>query len=61
MPTISIDGSDYDSDQLSDAAKAHVTNIQVVDQKLAQLQQDMIILQTARNAYVGALKAQLPS
>ena len=61
MPSISIDGSDYDSDQLSDAAKAHVTNIQVVDQKLAQLQQDMIILQTARNAYVGALKAQLPS
>ena len=61
MPTISIDGSDYDSDDLSDAAKAHVTNIQVVDQKLAQLQQDMIILQTARNAYVGALKAQLPS
>jgi hypothetical protein len=32
----------------------------VVDSKLATTQQDMAILQTARNAYAQALKAQLP-
>lgn len=60
MPTITIDGQDYDTEQLSDAAKAQITNVQIVDQKLAQLQQELAIMQTARNAYVQALQAELP-
>jgi len=31
-----------------------------VDQKLAQLQQELAIMQTARNAYAQALQAELP-
>jgi len=46
--------------QLSDAAKAQVTNVQLVDQKIAQLQQELAIMQTARNAYANALQAELP-
>lgn len=60
MATLTIDGKEYDTKQLSDAAKAQVTNIQIVDQKLTQLQQEMAIMQTARNAYVQALQAELP-
>lgn len=60
MATLTIDGREYETEQLSEAAKAQVTNIQLVDQKLAQLQQEQAIMQTARNAYVQALQAELP-
>ena len=61
MPQITIDGNDYDIDLLSDAAKSHISNIQLVDRKLSDLQQDLIIMQTARNAYSLALKNELDS
>jgi len=61
MATLTIDGTEYDTEQLSEAAKSQVTNIQLVDQKIAQLQQELAIVQTARNAYVQALQAELPS
>ena len=60
MATLTIDGKEYDTEQLSDAAKAQITNVQLVDQKLAQLKQEVAIMQTARNAYVQALQAELP-
>ena len=60
MATLTIDGKEYDTEQLNDAAKAQVTNVQLVDQKIAQLQQELAIMQTARNAYANALQAELP-
>ena len=59
--TITIDGKDYAQDELSDAAKAQLTNLRVVDQEISRLQQQQAIAQTARNAYANALKAELPS
>lgn len=59
MTTLNIDGKEYDTEQLSEAARGQVVSIQLVDQKLAQLQQEAAILQTARNAYVQALQAEL--
>ena len=61
MPTIKIDNIDYDLDSLSEDAKAQLQSIQFVDQELARLQARMAAMQTARNAYVGALKAALPT
>lgn len=58
--TITIDGKDYALENLSEAAKGQLTNLRLVDQKLAQLQQQQAIAQTARNAYANALKEQLP-
>lgn len=60
MPTIKIDNVDYDLDSLSDDAKAQLQSIQFVDQELAKLQMQVAAMQTARNAYVNALKAALP-
>ena len=60
MAKLTIDGREYDTEQLSEAAKAQITNIQLVDQKLAQLQQEQALMQTARNAYAQALQAELP-
>lgn len=61
MATLNIDGKEYDTEQLSEAAREQLACIQLVDQKLAQLQQEAAILQTARNAYAQALQAELPN
>ncbi|MFP5395943.1 MAG: hypothetical protein ACLGHF_07250 [Alphaproteobacteria bacterium] len=61
MPTITIDNTDYDLDTLSDAAKAQIANLQTVDRRIAALQEEVAIHQTARIAYANALKAQLPN
>ena len=60
MPILKIDNTDYDLDSLSDDAKAQLQSIQFVDQELAKLQMQMAAMQTARNAYVNALKLALP-
>lgn len=52
---ITINGTSYASENLTDAAKQQAINIQFVDAELARLQQQAVIAQTARNAYIAAL------
>ena len=61
MPTITIDNTDYDLDSLSDTAKAQIANLQAVDRRIAGLQEELAIHQTARIAYANALQAELAS
>lgn len=56
---VTLNGTNYASAKLSDAARAQVMNVQVVDAELARLQQQQAIAQTARNAYVNALMAEI--
>ena len=58
---VTIDGKEYDLESLSDAAKSHLNSIQIADQKMAQLRTDLAMVQTARNSYAEALKAELPA
>lgn len=60
QPKITVDGKEYLIDSLSDDAKAQLGALNMTDRKLAELQQDMAILQTARNTYAQALAAALP-
>jgi len=55
MPIITIDNKPYDTDKLSDQAKAELQMIQLTDQELARLKSQTAIVQTARNAYARAL------
>lgn len=52
---ITIDGKDYAVESLSQDALNQLSSINVVDRKIADLSQDMAILQTARNVYAAAL------
>ena len=61
MPNIKIDDKEYDFDTLSDEAKKQLRMLQYIDGELARLQAQGAVLQTARGAYVNALKAALPS
>ena len=55
MPNITIDGKEYDIDELSEEAKAQVASLNFVDQELVRLTANVAALQTARNTYGRAL------
>jgi len=60
MPTLNIDNKEYDLDTLSNECKAQLVSIQFVEQELLRLQAQAAALQTAKVAYLQALKAALP-
>ena len=55
MATITIDGKEYDTETMSDEAKAQLVSVQTTDRKIAELNSDLAMAQTARNAYAKAL------
>ncbi len=61
MPTLKIDNKEYDLDSLSDECKAQLASIQFVEQELVRLQAQAAALQTAKVAYLQALKSSLPA
>ena len=60
MSTITIDGTEYAEDALSNEAKTELAGMQACDQQIAAMQAKHAITQTARNAYANALKSLLP-
>ena len=60
MSTITIDDIAYAESDLSNEAKEELGSMQVCDQRIAMLQTDIRITQTARNAYAKALNSLLP-
>ena len=60
MSTITIDSIEYSKDLLSTEARSELAGMQACDQKIAVMQTEFAIAQTARNAYANALKALLP-
>ena len=60
MSTITIDGTQYAEEALSKEAKSEIAGMQACDQKIAVMQTEFAIAQTARNAYANALKGLLP-
>ena len=61
MTTLKTNNVDYDTDKLSDEAKAQLISLQFCDQELARLQAQAAAYQTARMAYAKALQAALPA
>lgn len=57
--TITIDGKEYKFDDLSEAVKAQVLNIQFCDAQILQLQNEWAVADTARIGYSNALKGEL--
>ena len=59
MPIIKIDGKDFDTEILSDSARAQLVSLQATDAEIQRLQIQLAIAQTARNAYAKALQEML--
>ena len=59
QPKVTIDGREFLLDDLSEDAKEQLASMNIVDAKIADRQQQVAILQTARGAYGQALAKAL--
>jgi hypothetical protein len=51
MAKATIDGTEYDTDTMSEEAKGQLQNVVFCDRKIADMKNEAAIIQTARNAY----------
>ena len=56
---ITVDDVEYKLSEMSDDAKAQLSNIQFVDHQVQQLQNEWAVSDTARLGYQAALKGEL--
>ena len=59
IPTITIDGVEYEIDQLSEEHRNVINHMQVADQEISSLQTMIAILSTGRQAYINQLGDEL--
>jgi hypothetical protein len=59
MPKIKVDEIEYNTEDLSDNGKAQVASLQFLEAQLTKLQGEIAVYQTAKSAYISALKAEL--
>ena len=59
MPTIKIDDVEYNSDDLSENAKAQVVSLQFVQTEINRLKSKLAVCQTAAASYTSALKNEI--
>ena len=59
MTTITIDGTDYELESLSDEIRAELQMVQLTDQELIRLRALTAMAQTARAAYAKRLNELL--
>ena len=57
--TITIDGTPYELDRLSQTARDTIASLQFVEEQILQTQNELAVADTARMAYAGALKREL--
>ena len=60
LPKVTIDGTDYLLSDLSDEAKAQITNLKFVENEIMQLKAKLAIASTAKLAFQAALKNAIP-
>lgn len=61
MAKVSIDGVEYDTDTMSQECRQQLEMLVMTEQKIRQMQAEIAMLQTARQAYATALKGSLVS
>ena len=59
MPKITVDGIEYNTEDLTDNGKAQLASLQFLEVQLKKIQGEIAVYQTARNSYIAALKAEL--
>ena len=59
MPKITVDGMEYNTEDLSDNGKAQLASLQFLEVQMSKLQNEIAVFQTAKNAYISALKVEL--
>lgn len=59
MPKITVDNIEYNTEDLSDNGKAQLASLQFLETQMSKIKSEIAVYQTARVAYVNALKSEL--
>ena len=59
MPKITVDGVEYNTEDLSDNGKAQLASLQFLEVQMNKLSNEIAVFQTAKTAYVSSLKTEL--
>ena len=59
MPKITIDGIEYNSEDLTENGKAQLASLQFLEVQMKKIQSEIAVYQTARVSYVRALKEEI--
>ena len=59
MPKFSLDGVEYNSEDLSDEGQAKLASLQFLELQMRKLQDEIAIYNTAKASYIAGLKSEL--
>lgn len=59
MPMITVDGIEYNTEDLTDNGKAQLASLQFLEAQMNKINSEIAVYQTARSNYVAALKGEL--
>ena len=59
MPKITLDDIEYNTEDLSENGKAQFASLQFLEVQMNKIKSEIAVYQTARQAYVAALKKEL--
>ena len=59
MPKITIDDVEYNTEDLTDNGKAQLASLQFLEAQMNKIKSEIAVYQTARTAYINALKTEL--
>jgi hypothetical protein len=59
MPKITVEGIEYNTEDLSENGKSQLASLQFLEVQMNKLKSEIAVYQTARNSYIVALKVEL--
>ena len=59
MPKITIDDIEYNTEDLTDNGKAQLASLKFLEVQMGRLNSEIAVYQTARNAYLTALREDI--
>jgi hypothetical protein len=59
MPKITVDGIEYNTEDLTENGKAQLASLQFLEVQMKKIQSEIAVYQTARNSYINVLKTEL--
>lgn len=59
MAKVTIDGKEYETDDMNEDARRQLQNVATCDRKLEDLKNEAAMIQTARNTYAQSLGKML--
>lgn len=59
MPKITVDGIEYNTEDLTENGKAQLASLQFLEAQMNKLKSEIAVYQTARASYVAVLKSEL--